>query len=46
MDLYNNHVGRELFREFGSSGRDPEEIVMEALKQGRLQLTDFKIKAR
>ncbi len=46
MDLYNNHIGRELFREFGKSGRDAEEIVMEALKQGRLQLKKFKIKAR
>lgn len=46
MDLYNNHIGRELFRRFGNSGRDAEEIVMEALKQGRLQLSKFKIKTQ
>ncbi len=48
MDLYNNHIGRQLFLEARGTmrvGRPPaEKYVLDALKQGRLQTRPFKIK--
>ncbi len=38
MDVYNNHVGRELYKKYGNSGRPAEEVVMEALDNGQLMI--------
>ncbi|WP_417793009.1 peptidoglycan-binding domain-containing protein [Terasakiella pusilla] len=44
MDLYNNKIGRDLFLKYGKSGRDPKEIIQEALRSGMLQTRPFKIR--
>jgi len=44
MDLYNNRMGRELFRKYGKSDRSPEEIIREAVKSGQLRTRPFKIR--
>ena len=41
MDLYNNRIGRDLEREFRDDPRPAEDIVMEALRTGRLQTRPF-----
>lgn len=37
MDLYNNHVGRVLALDPANRKRQPEDVVMDALRAGRLQ---------
>jgi len=44
MDLYNNHIGRQLALENKGSDRPGKEIVMEALRQGRLRLRPVRVK--
>ncbi len=46
MDLHNNRVGRELFKEYGNSGLSPRDIIKKALKDGRLQTRPFKTRSR
>jgi len=44
MDLYNNKIGRELFLKYDNSGRDPKEVIQEAMRSGLLQTRPFKIR--
>jgi uncharacterized protein DUF6973 len=46
MDLHNNQVGRDLFKEYGNSGLSPKEIIKKALKEGRLQTRPFTTRRR
>ena len=41
MDLYNNNVGRRLAIDPGNKGRPAEDVVFEALRNGRLQTRPF-----
>ncbi len=43
MDLYNNRIGRDLERKFRDDPRPAEDIVMEALRAGRLQTRPFSL---
>jgi len=38
MDLYNNEMGRNLAQDPANSTRSAEEVVLEALRNGRLQV--------
>ena len=44
MDLHNNRAGRELFEQYGKSGRPPEDIISDAIRADKLQLRPFKIR--
>lgn len=41
MDLYNNHVGRELGHDPANVGRDPIEAAKDAARNGRLRLRPY-----
>ncbi len=41
MDLYNNHVGRQLAKDPANIGKSPEQVVMEALRAGRLRTRPY-----
>jgi len=43
-DLYNNRIGREILRELRASDKTAEDIVLDALKTGKLQLRKFTLK--
>lgn len=43
MDLYNNNVGRQLALDPNNDGRKDEEVILEALKQGKLQTHYFRV---
>ncbi len=44
MDLYNNEVGLRLYEEHKAASRTPEDVILEALGQGRLQATPFRLR--
>lgn len=46
MDLYNNRVGRDLQRKNSGLGRKAEDVVLEAIANGELQLRPFPIYRR
>jgi hypothetical protein len=46
MDLHNNQVGRALALDPRNWGRPAEDVIREALKDGRLQLRPFSIRPR
>lgn len=46
MDLYNNNVGHRLAMDPRNKGREPKDVIMEALKNGLLQTRPFKIRQR
>ena len=46
MGLYNNNVGRRLALDPANRDRPAEEVVLEALRGGRLQTEYFKIKPK
>lgn len=43
MDLYNNHIGRELARDPKNLGRDPIAVARQAAHEGRLRLKPYPI---
>lgn len=43
MDLYNNNVGRQLALDPRNEGRNDEEVILEALKDGKLQTHYFNV---
>ena len=43
MDLYNNKLGRELALDPANKDRPPEEVIMEAVKSGKLRLSPFRV---
>ena len=43
MDLFNNHVGRQLALDRASKGRPPAEVIREAIERGQLQVTKFRM---
>ena len=44
MDLFNNNMGRRLAVDPRNKNRPDEEVVLEALRNGQLQVRPFKIK--
>lgn len=42
MDLYNNNVGRRLALDPANKNRDPDDVVLEALRRGELQVVPFR----
>jgi hypothetical protein len=44
MDLFNNDVGRRLALDPSNKGRDPVEVIHEAIRNGQLQTKPFEIK--
>ena len=43
MDLYNNNAGRQMALDPRNRDRPPEEVILEALRAGRLQTSPFNI---
>ncbi|NVK20145.1 MAG: hypothetical protein HWE30_15715 [Methylocystaceae bacterium] len=43
MDLYNNRIGRQLALDPKNKGRPAEEVIREAIKDGKLRTSPFKI---
>ena len=43
MDLYNNEVGRRLAMDPKNRGRPAEEVIMEALHNDRMQVSQFTV---
>jgi hypothetical protein len=43
MDLYNNNIGRQLASDPQNEGRNDEEVILEALKDGKLQTQYFNL---
>lgn len=43
MDLYNNNIGRSLAQDEQNAGRDPAEVIREAIEAGRLRVTPFEV---
>ncbi|SDH66461.1 peptidoglycan-binding domain-containing protein [Roseospirillum parvum] len=43
MDLYNNRIGRLLAQDPGNRDRPDEEVVLEAIQNGHLQLQPFEV---
>ena len=41
MDLYNNNAGRQMALDPRNRDRTPEEVILEALRAGRLQTRPF-----
>ena len=41
MDLYNNRVGRELYKKYGGSGKTAEEIILQAIEDGLLRTKPY-----
>ena len=44
MDLYNNNVGRRLAMDPKNWNRDPEQVILDALRRGELQTKPFVIR--
>lgn len=44
MDLYNNNVGRRLALDPANRGRQAEEVILEAIQNGKLQTRPFRFK--
>ena len=44
MDLYNNHVARQLALDPKNRGRPADEVVLEALRSGLLQVREYNLK--
>jgi hypothetical protein len=42
MDLYNNNAGRRMALDPRNRDRRPEEVILEALRDGRLQTAPFR----
>jgi hypothetical protein len=43
MDLYNNKVGRDLAADSKNADRDAREVIREAIREGKLRTSPFKI---
>ena len=43
MDLYNNEVARRLAADPGNRGRPDEEVILEALRAGKLRTRQFNV---
>ncbi len=43
MDLYNNAVGRQLAADPANAGRSDEQVIMKALRDGKLRITPFNV---
>ena len=41
MDLYNNNAGRRMALDPRNRDRTPEEVILEALREGRLQISPY-----
>ena len=44
MDLYNNHVGRQLALNLKNRGRPANEVILEALRNGLLRTKPFRVR--
>ena len=42
-DLYNNNVGRELALHPQNRDRDAEDVIIEAIFNGKMQITPFRV---
>ena len=45
MDLYNNNMGRTLAQDPDNAGRDPAEVIQEAIANGDLRTTPFEVES-
>ena len=41
MDLYNNNAGRQMALDPRNRDRPPEEVILEAMREGRLQTRPY-----
>ena len=46
MDLYNNHMGRVLALDPRNKGRPAEDVIMEAIRNGKLQTRTFRVQGK